>query len=968
MLNEYRRKRDFNITPEPSGSKTAKRRSKELSFVIQKHAARRLHYDFRLEVDGVMVSWAVPKGPSLNPADKRLAVMTEDHPMAYASFEGLIPQGQYGAGEVIIWDRGTYAPRIDDQKISWSDLSTANRKMLDGLKKGKITFYLKGTKLEGEWTLARLHGKEKDWLLIKKKDQFARTGEDITALDESVVSGLTIEQMQEDGAEHIWTSGGVQKVEKAKLRQSVSGGKAKPEVVVNGSKSAAKTRSGAQSKAKAHVRTAESIEPDVMALTNSIKKSAFPKSISPMLSTLVDKPFTKEDWFFEPKLDGIRMIAFIKNGNVSLKSRNGLNLTAKFPDICQSLKSYRGNFILDGEAVVLDNSGKPSFQQLQQSSADLRYYVFDILYAGDKALYDLPLLQRKKVLEAVVRPDRIVKLVQSLGQDGEIAFEACFKNGLEGIVGKQVNSVYEPGKRTRQWVKVKTAQSSEFLICGYTKGTGARARTFGSLLLGEHDTNGVLRYAGGVGTGFSTAKLKALIVKMRKLKTPKCPFEKKPRGKTNLTWIHPELVAEVKYMERTADRQLRAPVFMRLREDIEPADVVPSKVLHVESILQTASLEGDNNESEETRREKRKLNSPLSLDVKSVLEQLKQNRRDLTLEVGNAKLPVTNLDRIYWPANNGEEAVTKRDYISYLARVSEYIVPHLTDRLLTLVRFPNGIYSDRFYQKHWEHRLPPGVMTARVYTESENKNQDFIVCSNLLTLLWLGQIADLEIHTSHTRVVNTPDSPELPEDMADSVRKLEESVANYPDFMVLDLDPYLYSGKEKEGAEPELHKKGFEQCREVALSLKEHLDRLKLRSFVKTSGKTGLHIYIPLVRNTDYDTVRELSGIICREINQKRPTDTTMEWAVKNRTGKVFLDHNMNARSKSLVSVYSLRVAPNAPVSTPISWKELERIYPTDFDIRTIPERLQKEGDIWKDILEQRNDLTELFKRPKIAL
>ncbi|HEY9681612.1 MAG TPA: non-homologous end-joining DNA ligase [Oculatellaceae cyanobacterium] len=966
MLNEYRRKRDFKITPEPSGSKIGKRRTTELSFVIQKHAARRLHYDFRLEVNGVMVSWAVPKGPSLDPADKRLAVMTEDHPMEYASFEGLIPEGQYGAGEVIIWDKGTYAPRIDDQTILWSDLNAANKKMLDGLKKGKITFYLKGTKLEGEWTLARLHGKEKDWLLIKKKDRFARTGEDVTVLNESVVSGLTIEQMQEDGAEHIWTSRGAKKVEKAKLSRSVARTKAKPEVAVKVPKSAAKTILGL--KAKEHARTVELMEPDLGTLTNSIKKSTFPRSISPMLSTLVDKPFTKEDWFFEPKLDGIRMIAFIKNGDVSLKSRNGLDLTAKFPDICQSLKSYTGNFILDGEAVVLDDSGKPSFQQLQQSAADLRYYVFDILYAADKVLYDLPLLQRKKVLEAVVRPDRIVKLVQSLGQDGDIAFEACFKNGLEGIVGKQVNSVYEPGKRTRQWLKVKTAQSSEFLICGYTKGTGARAHTFGSLLLGEHDANGVLRYVGGVGTGFSTAKLKALIARMRKLKTRKCPFEKRPRGKTNLTWIHPELVAEVKYMERTADRQLRAPVFMRLREDIEPADVAPPKVLHVESILERDSSERDNNKSRETRREKRKLSSQLSLDVNSVLEQLKQKRKDLTLEVGNAKLPVTNLDRIYWPASNGEEAVTKRDYIGYLARVSQYIIPHLSDRLLTLVRFPNGIYGGRFYQKHWEHKLPPGVMTAKVYTESENKNQDFIVCNNLLTLLWLGQIADLEIHTSHTRVVNTPDSPKLPEDMAGSVKKLEESVANYPDFMVLDLDPYLYSGKEKEGAEPELHRHGFELCREVALSLKEHLDRLRLRSFVKTSGKTGLHIYIPLVRNTDYDTVRKLSGIICHEINQERPTDTTMEWAVKNRTGKVFLDHNMNARSKSLASVYSLRVAPNAPVSTPIRWEELQHIFPSDFDIRTIPERLQTQGDIWKDILEQRNDLTELFKRPKIAL
>ncbi|HEY9711861.1 MAG TPA: hypothetical protein V6C72_00230, partial [Chroococcales cyanobacterium] len=357
------------------------------------------------------------------------------------------------------------------------------------------------------------------------------------------------------------------------------------------------------------------------------------------------------------------------------------------------------------------------------------------------------------------------------------------------------------------------------------------------------------------------------------------------------------------------------------------------------------------------------LDSLISESAQSVLEQLEQDRESINLKVDDYSVPLTHLNKVYWPEFEGHPAVTKRDYLRYLARVSDFAIPHLKDRLITLVRFPNGIDHGRFYQKHWDAKLPKFVQTAPVFTEHENRDQDFLVCANLATLIWLGQLADLELHTSHTRVTAKPDAKNLPEDMTGSVEQLEQSIGNYPDFLVLDMDPYLYSGKEDQGAEPELHRKGFEQCVEIAFVLKDTLDRLKLESFIKTSGKTGLHIYVPIKRNLDYDTVRALSEIICQSVLKERPSAVTMDWAVKKRTDKVFLDHNMNARSKSLASIYSPRVAPAACVSTPIDWAELPNIYPTDFDMRTLPKRLALKGDIWKDILQHKNDMKSIFAR-----
>lgn len=561
MLQEYKRKRDFKITPEPSGlddgGKSKASKAKSLTFVIQKHDASHLHYDFRLEIDGVMVSWAVPKGPSLNPQTKRLAMMTEDHPMKYSDFEGVIPAKQYGAGEVIIWDRGVYSPD-EDQQFSWTDKAEANKRMRAGLKKGKLSFHLKGDKLEGSWTLVKMHGKDKEWLLIKHHDEFEDSKRDVTELDASVVSGKTLQDMKNGGADRKWAKGESVPNEQVKSRAKsiVKAGKVSKKSAPKG---------------------------DVTELLKSGKKAAFPNELSPMLATLVDQPFTLDGWFFEPKLDGVRAVSYIKNGKVKMLSRNGLELSGKYPDIHDDLENIEGNFVLDGEVVAFDANGKVSFQHLQQNSnSHLVYYVFDILYADGKSLVDLPLLKRKQILKALIKPSALVKLVDSLGNDGELVFQACVENGLEGIVGKLENSKYLVGKRSKSWLKVKTNITDEFLICGYTEGTGSRLHTFGSLLLGEHDKEGNLQFVGGVGTGFDNKKLDALLKRMKPLEITKCPFKKKPPGKLNPTWVEPELVVEIKYLERTHDNILRAPVYMHLREDIEPDNVKPTKVVHIE--------------------------------------------------------------------------------------------------------------------------------------------------------------------------------------------------------------------------------------------------------------------------------------------------------------------------------------------------------------------------------------------------
>lgn len=915
MLNEYKRKRNFKLTSEPGpGKAKANNELADLTFVIQKHSATRLHYDFRLEIDGVLVSWAVPKGPSLDPADKRLAVRTEDHPLDYASFEGTIPKGSYGAGPVIVWDNGTYTPD-DNDELNWNDRAAAEKRMRAGLKSGKLSFTLRGKKLQGSWALVRLKNTKNDWLLIKHHDRFAQTNKNILLEERSVMSDRTIEDIE------------------------------------TGRKTVDKTD---------------------LSLLAGARKSVMPTAVTPMLATLADQAFDNSQWIFEPKLDGIRAISFINQRKLSMVSRQGLDLTKRFAALAKELahNHTQSGLILDGEVVALDEHGKSSFQLLQQSAglrhlskgvssqtpAAIVYYVFDILYLNGFDLRGVSLLQRKKILKSSLVTSEHVRLIDYFPQKGKATYAACIKNGFEGTMAKKIDGIYESG-RSRDWLKFKNTNTAEFIIAGYKKGQGSRAKSFGALLLGYYDPDGRLLYAGNVGTGFDRRLLDDLMSTFESLTSKTMPFSQKPPGQNDVTWLKPKLVAEIKFAEWTQDKRLRAPVFMHVREDIAPLDVGKAKVVHVGQNKKTVK-----HAHSPARAPIQAVDKKENASVFGIIEQLKDAGDELNADIDGYSISFTHLNKVYWPAEQGHDAITKRDLLIYYAQVAPFLIPHMKDRPVTLLRFPNGYNNGKFYQKHFEHHPPAFVETCRLYSEQNHTDQEYILCNNLPTLLWLGQIADLELHTWAARVNPEPDARKISTKCTGGLDQIKRSILNYPDYIFFDLDPYIYSGKEVKGAEPELNRAAFEKTCEVALIVKEMLDPLNMEAYLKTTGKTGLHIYLPIIRKYDYDTVRSVAETIGRAIVQKYPKLVTMEWSVAKRTDKIFFDHNMNSRGKTLRSIYSAAAAPGAPVSIPISWQEIGKIYPSDYTIKTTPQRLAQYGDLWVDILKNKVDLKSSFK------
>jgi bifunctional non-homologous end joining protein LigD len=895
MLEEYKKKRDFTRTKEPLPVPKSGRG--ELIFVVQEHSARRLHYDFRLELDGVLRSWAIPNGPSLDPKVKRLAVMVEDHPLEYGGFEGNIPKGEYGAGEVIIWDKGHYIAQ-DAQKALIQGRRQAEDYLKEGIAKGKLSFELHGQKLKGSWALVKLQHSQKDWLLIKHKDEYASEAKDIQSQNASVFSGLTLEELKNKG----------------------------PEI-------ATKT-------------SAVVIDPGSF---EGSKKASMPEKLSPMLATLVKKPFSGPEWFFEPKLDGYRVVAYLQDGQVKLISRNGLDTTAKFPQVKAELqKQTVSQMLLDGEMVALDESGRPCFQCLQdyanpflsRSSGgqplkySLLYYVFDILYLNGYDLREVPLADRKKILTAALKSSPQIRPVV-FENEGETLFEVSVAHGLEGVMAKRKDSLYATGKRSQEWLKIKAVESDEFVIAGFSRGAGNRAETFGSLLLGSREgRDKKLSFSGGVGTGFDDDLLVSIRQKLDKIKSPKSPFHEIPVLPSEVTWVKPELVAEVKFAERTREGLLRAPVFLRLREDKSPTEVISGS-----SSLEVKTMAVKNK------------SKPLDQNVKEILTQLKNPEESFNLQVEGNSLPLTNLEKELWPG------VTKRQLLHYLTAVSPYMLAHLKDHPVTLTRYPHGVQSEHFYQRHSDQSRPDFVETASL-TEHETGKRDFLLCNNLTTLLWLGQLAVLDLHSWFSRITS---GVTLTED-ASPAKQTPDFASNYPDFIVFDIDPYIYSGQEASGDEPELNKKAFAMTAQVAVWFKAILDNLELPAYVKTSGMTGLHVYVPIVRRFEYEVIHAASKTIAANLLQKHPQEVTMEWQTVKRKGKVFLDYNQNVRSKTLAAVYSPRHSIVAAVSTPLKWSELDKIYPTDFTVLNLAERLAKTGDLWAGILDKPGDLGKILK------
>jgi bifunctional non-homologous end joining protein LigD len=526
-LKDYRSRRKFDRTPEPTPEPKPGpgHKGNRLVFVIQKHAARRLHYDLRLELEGVLKSWALPRGPSLNPTVKRLAVMVEDHPLDYKDFEGVIPEGNYGAGSVIIWDRGFYRHPSD------ADGKESERLLLDGLRKGDMKFHLEGEKLQGEFALVKTKKDEKSWLLLKKKDRHA-TLEEILKKNRSVVSDMTL--------------------------KDVSG--ANPE------------KTSRQQK-MAQIRVREAMEGEDL---NDAPARPMPHGIQPMLATLIKEPFDHPDWIFEVKWDGYRAIAEIRDGSVSLYSRNLISLSQKFSPIADSLRKFKFEALLDGEIVVVDDRGHPDFQMLQdyQKSGKgyLLYYVFDLLYFQGHDLTSMPLARRKELLKKILPSDPRIKFSDHVSKEGVLFFDVVKQKGLEGIIAKHAQSAYRVGRRSQQWLKVKTQFTQEGVIAGFTEPRGSR-RDFGALVLGVFKGDQLI-FIGHAGGGFNAKIRREIRERLDPLIRKKCPFKVEPKTNTSVTWVKPELVCEVVFHGWTDDGIMRQPVFLRLREDKAAREVV----------------------------------------------------------------------------------------------------------------------------------------------------------------------------------------------------------------------------------------------------------------------------------------------------------------------------------------------------------------------------------------------------------
>jgi bifunctional non-homologous end joining protein LigD len=892
-LTLYKKKRSFKETPEPTGGKTS---GNQLRFVIQKHAATRLHYDFRLEMEGVLKSWAVPKGPSLNSQDKRLAMMVEDHPYDYRDFEGIIPKGQYGGGTVIVWDEGTYEP-IEPS----GDKRTDEKSLLKQLKAGSLKFRMKGTKVKGEFALVKLkNGKEENaWLLIKHKDKYANET-DITLKGKSVLSKKTLEQIEKNPP-------------KVYGRKTIEPGTTGKDVST--SKKAVKTKSLKSPPAK-KIPSTKKKKQDTEQLPElaTVPKAAFPKTISPMLATLVDKPFDDDGWLYEIKWDGYRAVALINKGKANLISRNNKSFNDKFYPVYEAVKAWGINAVVDGEICVLNDNGIAHFGSLQnwRSEADGEpvFYVFDLLWIDGKNTMELPLETRRELLKQLVPPESIIRFSESFATSATEFLEVAAKMGMEGIMAKRKDSTYSPGNRTKEWLKIKANKRHEVVIGGYTNNEGS-AKPFSSLLVGIHE-NGKLLYTGKIGTGFNDKTQKEMLKQFKPLVSKNCPFIEVPdvnkpsRFRHNpphaeVTWLKPELVCEVSYAEITDDGVMRHPSFEGMRTD-KPAKSVNAEV----------AVEASKALSKKESSTAAKLVKPVAKGVPKERKTLLNPKEETQVKtVKGHELNFTNLSKIYWP----DVKVTKRDMLNYYYQVAPYIMPYIINRPQSMNRYPNGITGHSFYQKDITGKAPDWIKQFP-YTTSEGEHKNFLVPQDESDLLYMANLGAIEMNPWNS-TIEKPD---------------------HPDWCMIDLDP----------------DKGntFEQVITTAQTVKQVLDEISVDAYVKTSGSTGIHIYIPLGAKYDYDQCQLFGRIIAGEVHNRLPKFTSIERMTAKRKGKIYIDFLQNRPKATLAAPYSLRPKPGATVSMPLHWEEVKKgLSMKDFTIKNAMERIKHEGDIFKPVL-----------------
>ncbi|MBC7903075.1 MAG: DNA ligase D [Gemmatimonadaceae bacterium] len=890
-LKEYNKKRSFNATPEPTGGKAG---GEKLIFVIQKHDATRLHYDFRLEMKGVLKSWAVPKGPSLNPADKRLAMLVEDHPYDYKDFEGIIPEGNYGAGTVIVWDQGYYGPLE-----TTGDKSKDEKDLLKQFKAGSVKIRMEGSKLKGEFALVKLKGRDENaWLLIKHRDKFAKEM-DVTKKDKSVVSGKSLLQMEK-------SSGSPKAVAKKTATKKTA---------TNSAPAPVKKKSPSQQKNKERKLSATSL-----AILKLGTKSAMPKIFGPMLATLTDKAVDKEGWLYEVKWDGYRALAFMNKGKSELISRNKKSFNEKFYSIYDALNELSLNAVIDGEVVVLDKAGISDFSKLQgwRSEADgtLVYYVFDLLWYDGIDLRVLPLSDRRTVLKDVLPENGAIRLSDNFESTATGFYAIAEKMGLEGIIAKKADSEYLSDQRSTEWLKIKTQKRQEVVIGGYTNNEGS-SKLFSSLLVGVYE-NRKLQYTGKIGTGFTETMQKEMLKTFKPLVVRKCPFESEPdinkpsRFRPNppmakAVWLKPSLVCEVSYRELTEDGVMRHPSFEGMRTDKSADEVVLEKEVSAEKIPSKKKSQGVG---------------------KIIVAQKEQDRNTFlnpseetqVRKVNGHTLKFTNLSKIYWPADK----VSKRDMLNYYYQVAEYILPYLKDRPQSLNRFPNGIKGPSFYQKDVTGKVPDWIETYPYHSDADGEDKNFMVCSNEASLLYMASLGCIEMNPWSSRT-KKPDNP---------------------DWCIIDLDP---------------DKNHFDQVVEAAHVTRRVLEEQNIKSFAKTSGSTGIHIYIPLGAKYDYEVSKEFARMIATRVHEELPSFTSIERLTKNRKGKMYIDFLQNRQRATLAAPYALRPKPGAPVSMPLHWDEVKKgMKITDYNIRNAIGRLREVGDIFKPVLGKGEKISKL--------
>ncbi len=908
-LETYRAKRNFGKTPEPEPGEVGDGSGR---FVVQRHRATALHYDTRLEIGGVLVSWAVPRGPTLDPDEKRLAMRTEDHPIEYFDFEGTIPKGEYGAGDVIIWDWGSFEPEETDDPAR-------------ALREGELKFRLLGERLRGRYTIVRTSGRggrrdERDqWLLIKKRDEAAVDGWDAEDFPASVKTGRTNDEVRE----------GV----KPRFEQPAPS----PEV-----------------------------GPDL----SLARVERQPEFVPPMMATLTDAAFDDDDWLYEVKWDGYRVEAVVSGGRARIWTRNRVDAATYFPNLAGDAEWIDAEqAIVDGEVVAFDEEGRPSFSRLQEKTglralemvtrrADpdaprltreqreaipLAYMIFDLLHLNGQSLVDVPLEHRKHLLRRVLRPDGVVRYAAHVVGNGVDFTQAAAEKGLEGIVAKRRLSIYQPGRRSREWLKIKLRREQEIVVVGWLPGQGTHT-DLGSLIVAVNGDDG-LRHAGQVGSGITARMRKELLAAMEPIRRETAPLVKQPRL-PQARWVEPRIVIRAEFTDWTRDGLLRQAAFKGIELDRDPAKVIREEAVQTARVMQQAPpvnrraskpTAGPPASAQAKRPQKTsQKGTPTSeegwpdpeMDLtpasKAELKALEMMSGDGHWQVAGHEVRVTNLDKVLAPADGEHRAITKRDLLRYYVSVGPTVIPHLAGRGLNLQRFPDGTAHKGFWQKDVPGHAPRWI-TRWGYTGQEGA-KDYVVVDKVATMAWLAQEAALEIHPWTSRTISPRE----------------------PTFALIDVDP----GENTT----------WDEVLTLTRLYRTALEHLGIIGLPKTTGKRGIQVWVPIRRGYSFAQTSTWVESLSRMIGGLVPDIVSWEWAKRDRKGRARLDFTQNQLNKTLVAPYSVRPAAGAPVSAPIRWEELDdpKLRSDRWNIDTVPRRLAKVGDLFEPATKLEQELPEI--------